>query len=140
MERYIIQPEDLKGDITGFPIQVVQRMVDYQGEQGYKYDVTVFQKCKNAGIDGGFDWGVTIEGYDFWNKVIFDKDFNLFFQLYPKDAEKKKVRQNVLYKHFVYLLTALLIQICLLKLKKRRVQYLFVPSKIKRKICRLIRL
>lgn len=36
MERYIVKPEELKGEIKDFPIEVVQRMVDYQVEQGNK--------------------------------------------------------------------------------------------------------
>lgn len=107
MERYIVQPEDLKGEISNFPIQIVQKMVDYQVEQGNKANVEIFQLHNQmTRKGGGFDWNETVEGKSFWVNIIVNEYFNLFFQLYPKDAEKKKVRQNVLYKHFVYLLTA----------------------------------
>lgn len=107
MERYIVKPEELKGEISNFPIQIVQKMVDYQVEQGNKANVEIFQLHNQmTRKGGGFDWNETVEGKSFWVNVIVNEYFNLFFQLYPKNAEKKKVRQNVLYKHFVYLLTA----------------------------------
>lgn len=80
--RYIVKPEDLKGEIANFPIEVVQRMVDYQVKQGNKADVSVFQKYR----DGGFVWFDTIEGKPFWIDVIVNKKFDLFFQLYPKQS------------------------------------------------------
>ena len=41
---YKVKQSDLIGDIKGFPIEVVQKMVERQVEQGNKADVTVFQK------------------------------------------------------------------------------------------------
>ena len=55
-------------------------MVDYQIEQGYKADVTEFQKCNNA----GFFWSKSIEGHEFWRSLIVKNDFDLFFERYPK--------------------------------------------------------
>lgn len=107
MEKYIVKPEDLKGEIAKFPIQVVQKMVDYQVEQGNKADVAIFQlynQMMHKG--GGFNWNKTKEGNQFWANVIVNENFDLFFQRFPKEIEKIKIRQNALYKHFVYLLTA----------------------------------
>ena len=83
--RYIVKPEDLKGEIANFPIEVVQRMVDCQVEQGNKADVSVFQKTSTDSIDG-FYWNETSEGGRFWGNVIGCKNFDLFFQLYPKQS------------------------------------------------------
>lgn len=83
MERYIVKPEDLKGEIANFPIEVVQRMVDCQVEQGNKADVRVFQLRKLTRFKyGGFDWDKTTEGDSFWLHIICNKTFNLFFEKY----------------------------------------------------------
>ena len=82
MEYKVIE-KDLEGQIEGFPIEVVQRMVDCQVEQGNKADIVAFQKmvCSNP---YGFDWSKTEEGLNFWHEVIGNWNFNLFFQKYPK--------------------------------------------------------
>jgi len=83
--EYKIQQEDLIGQIAGFPLEVVQRMVEEQVKQGNKADVSVFQENEiNSVSEGGFDWRGTSEGNDFWNKVIVGKNFVLFFEKYPK--------------------------------------------------------
>lgn len=85
--RYIVKPEDLKGEIADFPIEIVQRMVDCQVEQGNKADVSVFQKEKVGGTSsGGFGWISTIEGYEFWQNVIMLRKFGLFFERYHKQS------------------------------------------------------
>ena len=88
METYIVKKEDLIGEIKGFPIEVVQRMVDCQVEQGNKADVSVFQRNKYAGqINNGFDWPKTKERSGFWNMVV-NGDFDDFWQMYPKPNKK----------------------------------------------------
>lgn len=78
--EYKVTEKDLIGDIKDFPIEVVQRMVDCQLEQDNKACIDVLQGEKT----GGFEWRKTKEGLDFWHKVIEHKNFNLFFQKYPK--------------------------------------------------------
>jgi hypothetical protein len=88
MEKYIVKQEDLIGQIKGFPIEVVQRMVDCQVEQGNKADVSVFQRDVRACVfDGGFDWDKTSEGSKFWCHVLTG-DFDEFFEMYPKQNKK----------------------------------------------------
>lgn len=85
--RYIVKPEDLKGEIADFPIEVVQRMVDCQVEQGNKADVSVSQNNKTASCyDGGFDFKVTFEGLNFWEYIVRFGKFNFFFERYPKQS------------------------------------------------------
>ena len=82
---YKVKQEDLIGNIAGFPIEVVQAMVDEQVRHGNPADVTVFQK--NIELDdskGGFDWDESIEGHRFWSDIIYNKNFDLFFKRYPK--------------------------------------------------------
>ena len=87
---YKVKQSDLKGQIEDFPIEVVQRMVECQAEQGNKADVGVFQKYAfTDNIHGGFDWSITKEGHAFWNAIIEWNNFHLFFEKYPKKEEKK---------------------------------------------------
>lgn len=93
--EYKVTEKDLIGDIKDFPIEVVQKMVDYQVEQGNEAYVTVFQtdRLEYRG-HGGFNWDKTKEGLDFWHKVIEHKDFNLFFHKYPK-PNKIKIEKDM---------------------------------------------
>lgn len=83
MSKYIVKPEDLVEKIEDFPIEVVQKMVDYQENP----NVNVFKRDPCASIrTGGFNWNYTEEGDDFWNDVIVDKNFNLFFTKFPIES------------------------------------------------------
>lgn len=80
-----------KGDLEGFPEEVVNCMLYYQQKQGNERDVEVFERNKSASrASGGFTWWKTEEGSDFWNYVIFDKDFDLFFDKYHKTETKSE--------------------------------------------------
>ena len=82
---YGISKKDMKGDLEGFPVGVVVRMMEKQEEQGNKADVKAFQRHSDETQNqGGFDWLETPEGYDFWWDVINEKEFNLFFEKYPE--------------------------------------------------------
>lgn len=82
---YKVKPEDLIGEIEGFPIKIVQKMVDYQVAQGNKADVTVFQKSNTASKrNKGFDWDKTKENTA-WIGIIMCKDFDIFFKYNPKE-------------------------------------------------------
>lgn len=84
MGIYQVKKEDLIGDLIDFPIEVVQKMVEYQYKQTNKCDISVFQYDKNATREkGGFDWYCCVEGYGFWNAVIEDLRFDVFFLSYP---------------------------------------------------------
>ena len=73
------------GDIYGFPEEVIELMLDKQDKQGNDIDSSIFEHDKYAtATEGGFNWTDTIEGMGFWNSVLENKDFNLFFKRYPK--------------------------------------------------------
>lgn len=77
-----------KGQLIGFPKEIIARMLECQEEQWNKIDVSVFEKNRTAGQPTkGFVWGKTKGGYDFWNTVIRYKNFGLFFEKYPKKEE-----------------------------------------------------
>ena len=85
MKGKTVEQSDLIGAIKDFPIEVVQEMVNEQVRQGRKADVSVFQDRATAiGKCGGFIWERTVMGESFWNDVISNRKFDLFFQKYPK--------------------------------------------------------
>ncbi len=67
---------DLKKDIADFPSHIVQAMCEEQVKQGNEFNPRVFAMnlfaCKNS---GGFSWGYTDQGFDYWENVICDKNF-----------------------------------------------------------------
>ena len=72
--------------IIGYPIEIVNRMLGYQENQGNPVDLEVF-KIKGPDTNrsrGGFDWNKTSEGVKFWSRIFNKKDFNHFF-LYHDD-------------------------------------------------------
>lgn len=80
-----------KGDIKGFPIEVVSKMLERQYEQTGKVNATVFEGCSIAAKhEGGFDWSKTKEDLRFWQGVISRRKFSVFFKKYPKSYEFKK--------------------------------------------------
>ena len=80
MVEYKVTKNDLFGDIEDFPIEVVKKMVQRCGEEN---EVNIITKLQISRLDG-FIWKNSIEGYDFWNEVIYNKNFDLFFEKYPK--------------------------------------------------------
>ena len=81
---YKVKKSDLIGDIKDFPIEVVQKMIEEQVRQGYKANVTMFQNGKAD----GFSWLDSPDGVDFWSRVIYEKNFDLFFKRCPKTKDK----------------------------------------------------
>lgn len=78
-----------KGELEGFPQQIVERMLDCQVEQGNERDVSVFEDDVVASsYDGAFDWYCSIEGDDFWELVLVMRDFGVFFEWYPQSTAK----------------------------------------------------
>lgn len=76
---------EFRGQIKGFPEEVVMKMGTRQVEQGNAFDVSVFERWVTAGkSDGGFTWSDTEEGGDFWCDVIGNRNFGLFFKRYPR--------------------------------------------------------
>ncbi len=85
--------KEFNGGLRGFPEEVVEKMLERQVEQGNPRDVSVFEKY--IGDDkqaGGFDWCTSPEGHLFWKVIIQEKDFDTFFERYPKQEPSKKTR------------------------------------------------
>lgn len=79
-----------KGQLEGFPEEIVNKMLDYQFKQRGKRDIFVFEEMNYAEFKG-FSWSKTEEGPDFWYEVIKMKNFDLFFKKYPKTPKYPKV-------------------------------------------------
>ena len=94
--------KDLIGQIEGFPVEVVEKMVERQVEQGNPADVEVFQMFRyTTRENNGFDWDDSCEGSNFWGSVIADRNFDLFFTYYPTKEENgnttiEKIKQWVI--------------------------------------------
>lgn len=98
-----VTTKDLIGDLKNFPIEVVEKMLQKQYRQVDKIDISVFQayKCSEA-QHGGFNWQDTIEGNDFWSKVIRYEKFDVFFERYPRLSKKVYISgDEKLYKNVI---------------------------------------
>lgn len=90
MSNYKVTEKDLIGDIEGFPIEVVEKMLEKQQLQKKHTNINILQDV----ILGGFQWDITSEGFEFWESVILRKDFNLFFTKYPKKTKYVYIYQD----------------------------------------------
>ena len=84
------------GEIGHFPEEVVEWMLQQQEIQGNKRSVSVFEffKC-SARNWGGFDWQDTFLGLDTCRGIIYEGNFRLFFENFPrqqKPAEPKEYK------------------------------------------------
>lgn len=77
--------DDLIGDIAGFPIEIVHLMLEEQWLQdGGRTDISILQHH----LPGAFLWSATRQEKqlripNFWRRVIYERDFDLFYQYYP---------------------------------------------------------
>jgi hypothetical protein len=92
-EEFDLENYEPKGQLIGFPKEVIARMLECQVEQGNKRDISVFEERISTGyIYKGFDWHKTKEGCNFWFNVIKGKNFNVFFKIYPKKEDNQEFR------------------------------------------------
>ena len=83
---------EYKGEIKGFPEEVVAMMMKMQEWQTGERDITVFENDSCAPkISGGFDWADTPDGFDFWPQVIVYEDFDRFFKSYPHQKHQAEL-------------------------------------------------
>ena len=67
--------------VSEFPIEIQERIMDCQEEQGNKRDISVFDKHKGAGVEnGGFTWKDTEEKLSFWAEIINSNQFENFYK------------------------------------------------------------
>lgn len=81
----MITEKDLIKQLEGFPIRIVEKMLERQVQQGNLENVCIFQNYSSADKSmSGFNWANTPEGSDFWCEVIHQHNFKLFFKKYPE--------------------------------------------------------
>jgi hypothetical protein len=79
------------------PKEIQEKMLDYQEQQGNKRDAWVFRKDLDAHIiEGGFDWDDTPEKNRFWYDVLINKNYDLFFERYPKGTGFEPLPEKVM--------------------------------------------
>lgn len=94
-KEFKLQSYTPKGNLKGFPKEIIARMLECQEEQGNPRDISVFEKrCDAEQRSKGFTWYETKEGLYFWYDVVNNKDFNLFFEKYPKQDNPQDFRIN----------------------------------------------
>jgi hypothetical protein len=106
MEKiYKVVNEDLVGELSEFPLPIVQKMIAHQVMQGNPANVEVFQADPTTPqSDGGFEWEDSPEGWYFWVNVIKGMEFNVFFERYPEsnrvyiiaDRNSNNVGENII--------------------------------------------
>ena len=73
---------EFKGELRGFPKEVVERMLFWQENQTGERDISVFEEdVATHSYRGGFNWEDTIEGYEFWDDVIRNRNFDRFYEI-----------------------------------------------------------
>ena len=78
------------------PVEIQERMLDEQERQGNPRNAEVFKEYTMAGIrGGGFSWSRTVDGFDFWDKILFYGDFSVFYAKYPKHPRLKVIPLHV---------------------------------------------
>lgn len=75
-----------KGQIDWLPDFIGEELMNQQELQGNKRDISVFEKNKSDSVIG-FSWYETEQGVDFWDRVLIDKDINLFLAWFKPELE-----------------------------------------------------
>jgi len=75
------------------PKEIQHKMLERQAEQNNGFaDATIFIEHIEADVDeGGFSWNKAPEEDDFWPDVVCYKNFDRFYEKYPKEEPKVKV-------------------------------------------------
>ena len=77
-----------KGEIDWLPDFIGEELMNQQGYQGFKRDISVFEEDITASTnDGGFEWKDTAQGNSFWDRVLLEKDINLFLAWFKPELE-----------------------------------------------------
>jgi|SRR5690554_3368047 len=78
------------------PVEIQERMLDEQVRQGNPRDAEVFERYILAEArNGGFTWGSTDDGHNFWAETIRDGNFAVFYEKYPKHLVLKVIPLHI---------------------------------------------
>ena len=74
--------------IDWLPDFIGEELMKQQEYQGNKRDISVFEEDVSADkSDGGFEWKDTSQKYNFWDRVLLEKDINLFLAWFKPELE-----------------------------------------------------
>jgi hypothetical protein len=77
-------------DIANFPKAVVDLMLIRQKQQTGKTNIEIFKENRmECDAHGGFLWTNTPEEHGFWEEVIERKNFDVFYEKYPREDMNK---------------------------------------------------
>ena len=77
-----------KGQIDWLPDFIGEELMKQQEYQGNKRDISVFEEDVSAAkSEGGFEWKDTSQKYNFWDRVLLEKDINLFLAWFKPELE-----------------------------------------------------
>ena len=77
------------------PVEIQERMLDEQVRQGNPRNAEVFEKKTKADAQqGGFLWEQSVEGHDFWSKII-GGIIAVFYEKYPKRPALKVIPLHI---------------------------------------------
>jgi len=86
-----------KGELEGFPKEVIAKMLEEQVKQGNPENVEVFEiDLTSLKQEGGFRWADTDDENVFWTDVIVNKKFDVFFAKYPKSSSAESKYPKVM--------------------------------------------
>ena len=78
------------------PVEIQERMLDEQVRQGNPRCAEVLEEhIASHAREGGFIWGRSVDGYDFWEKIIVVGNFTEFYEKYPKHPALKVIPLHV---------------------------------------------
>ena len=79
-------PEEPEPTFDELPVEIQEKMMERQVEQGNKRNEEVFRRhLRSSAVKGGFTWDDTPEGALFWSKVLDGGKMETFYQRYPKE-------------------------------------------------------
>lgn len=79
-----INKDDIYGEIKGFPLEVVHKMIELTMKEEHT-NVEEALKILRNNPWSGFTWSETNEGTNFWHKVINRHEWWKFYERYPVD-------------------------------------------------------
>lgn len=89
-EENLMPNVEVLGQIAGIPSAIYLKILDEQERQGNKKAYEPFMENRMANkSEGGFDYSSSKDGYDFWQRVLEEEDFENFFFRYPELLPKK---------------------------------------------------
>ena len=82
------------GELRGIPIEIIERMLECQ----YELTGGASLESLEVGANNSFNFARTIEGWDFWDDVLVERKYRIFFDRYPELRYVYKVKEGDLIK------------------------------------------